>query len=100
MIVSAGMWTLEEIDATVKALQEERASFALMHCTSTYPTPFEHVQLGCIGGLQAKYAVPVGLFAPTLRTAISLAAVARGADNFFNPFTATLALPGAHQHGS
>jgi sialic acid synthase SpsE len=100
MIVSTGMSTPEEIDATVKALQEERASFALMHCTSTYPTPFEHVQLGCIGALQAKYGVPVGFSDHTLGTAISLAAVACGANIFEKHFTASRSLPGPDQQGS
>src|SRR3954469_22564921 len=93
MIVSTGMSTPEEIDATVKALQDERASFALMHCTSTYPTPFEHVQLGCISALQGKYGVPVGFSDHTLGTAISLAAVAGGANIFEKHFTASRSLP-------
>jgi sialic acid synthase SpsE len=66
MIVSTGMSTPDEIDATVRALDEERAVYALMHCTSTYPTPFEHVQLGCIGSLQTRYGVPVGFSDHTL----------------------------------
>jgi len=94
MIVSTGMSTPEEIDATVRALREERASFALMHCTSTYPTPFEHVQLGCIAALQTKYAVPVGFSDHTLGTAVSLAAVASGANLFEKHFTASRSLPG------
>src|SRR5262249_1559591 len=44
MIVSTGMSTPDEIDRTVRAVRDEGASFALMHCTSTYPTPYEHVQ--------------------------------------------------------
>jgi sialic acid synthase SpsE len=100
MIVSTGMSTPEEIDATVRALQEERAQFALMHCTSTYPTPFEHVQLGCISALQAKYGVPVGFSDHTLGTAISLAAVASGANIFEKHFTASRSLPGPDQQGS
>src|SRR3954463_12169652 len=48
MIISTGMSTPEEIDRTVQAVRAAGAPFALMHCTSTYPTPFEHVQLGCI----------------------------------------------------
>jgi sialic acid synthase SpsE len=100
MIVSTGMSTPEEIDATVTALQEERASFALMHCTSTYPTPLEHVQLGCIGALQAKYGVPVGFSDHTLGTLISLAAVASGANIFEKHFTASRSLPGPDQQGS
>src|SRR5262249_51175151 len=94
MIVSTGMSTPEEIDATVRALREEHASFALMHCTSTYPTPFEHVQLGCIAALQAKYDVPVGFSDHTLGTAVSLAAGASGANLFEKHFTASRSLPG------
>jgi sialic acid synthase SpsE len=100
MIVSTGMSTPEEIDATVNALREERAQFALMHCTSTYPTPFEHVQLGCIPALQARYGVPVGFSDHTLGTAISLAAVASGANIFEKHFTASRSLPGPDQQGS
>ena len=100
MIVSTGMSTPEEIDATVRALREERASFALMHCTSTYPTPFEHVQLGCIAALQTKYGVPVGFSDHTLGTAVSLGAVASGANLFEKHFTASRSLPGPDQQGS
>ncbi len=100
MIVSTGMSTPEEIDATVRALDSEHANFALMHCTSTYPTPYEHVQLGCIAALQAKYGVPVGFSDHTLGTAISLAAVASGANIFEKHFTASRALPGPDQQGS
>jgi sialic acid synthase SpsE len=100
MIVSTGMSTPDEIDATVRALDEEGATYALMHCTSTYPTPFEHVQLGCIAALQSKYGVPVGFSDHTLGTAISLAAVASGANIFEKHFTASRSLPGPDQQGS
>jgi len=100
MIVSTGMSTPDEIDVTVRALDEERAVYALMHCTSTYPTPFEHVQLGCIASLQAKYGVPVGFSDHTLGVAISLAAVASGANIFEKHFTASRSLPGPDQQGS
>ena len=43
MIFSTGMSMPEEIDRTVRAVSGEGATFALMHCTSTYPTPYEHV---------------------------------------------------------
>jgi len=100
MIVSTGMSTLEEIDATVSALRDEGAQFALMHCTSTYPTPFEHVQLGCIAELQARYGVPVGFSDHTLGTHIGLAAVAGGANLFEKHFTMSRSLPGPDQQGS
>src|SRR6059036_2912976 len=66
MIISTGMSTPEEIDRTVQAVRAEGAPFALMHCTSTYPTPYEHVQLGYISRLQERYRVPVGFSDHTL----------------------------------
>ncbi len=100
MIISTGMSTPEEIDLTVQAVRAEHASFALMHCTSTYPTPYEHVQLGCIGRLQALYQVPVGFSDHTLGDYMALAAVACGANLFEKHFTTSRSLPGPDQQGS
>src|SRR6059036_2310628 len=66
MIVSTGMSTPEEIDRTVQTVRAEGARFALMHCTSTYPTPYPHVQLDCITALERQYGVPVGFSDHTL----------------------------------
>ena len=100
MIVSTGMSTPEEIDATVRALQDEHAQFALMHCTSTYPTPYEHVQLGCIAALRSTYGVPVGFSDHTLGSYMAFAAVANGANLFEKHFTTSRGLPGPDQQGS
>ena len=100
MIVSTGMSTPEEIDATVQAVRAEGAPFALMHCTSTYPTPFEHVQLDCIPALQQKYGVPVGFSDHTLGTFMAFAAVALGANLYEKHFTTSRSLPGPDQQGS
>src|SRR6185295_18057074 len=79
MIVSTGMSTPEEIERTVQTIRAEGTPFALMHCTSTYPTPYEHVQLGCIAGLKERYRVPVGFSDHTLGNFAAFAAVAAGA---------------------
>ena len=100
MIISTGMSTPEEIDRTVGAVRSEGASFALMHCTSTYPTPYEHVQLGCIGRLQSLYGVPVGFSDHTLGNFAAFAAVALGANIFEKHFTMSRSLPGPDQQGS
>jgi sialic acid synthase SpsE len=100
MIVSTGMSTPDEIDASVRMLEAAGAQYALMHCTSTYPTPFPHVQLGCIGWLQQKYGVPVGFSDHTLGNVMALAAVAGGASIFEKHFTASRSLPGPDQKGS
>jgi sialic acid synthase SpsE len=100
MIVSTGMSTPEEIDRTVQAIRAIGAPFALMHCTSTYPTLFEHVQLGCIPALKRQYGVPVGFSDHTLGSHMALAAVATGANLFEKHFTTSRSLPGPDQQGS
>jgi sialic acid synthase SpsE len=100
MIISTGMSTPEEIDRTVQAVRGEGAAFALMHCTSTYPTPFEHVQLGNIPKLQQQYGVPVGFSDHTLGSYMAFAAVALGANLFEKHFTTSRSLPGPDQEGS
>jgi N-acetylneuraminate synthase len=100
MIVSTGMSTPEEIDATVRVLESAGARYALMHCTSTYPTPYRHVQLGCIGWLQRKYHVPAGFSDHTLGSVMAFAAVASGANLFEKHFTSSRSLPGPDQQGS
>jgi sialic acid synthase SpsE len=100
MIISTGMSTPEEIDQTVRTVTQEGAPFALMHCTSTYPTPYEHVQLGCIAWLQNLYSVPVGFSDHTLGNYIAFAAVAKGANLFEKHFTTSRGLPGPDQQGS
>jgi sialic acid synthase SpsE len=100
MIISTGMATPEEIDRTVRAVRAIGTPFALMHCTSTYPTPFEHVQIDCIPALQRTYGVPVGFSDHTLGSVIAFAAVTLGANVFEKHFTLSRSLPGPDQQGS
>ncbi|MGQ0732070.1 MAG: N-acetylneuraminate synthase family protein [Acidobacteriota bacterium] len=100
MIISTGMATPDEIERTVAVVREAGAPFALMHCTSTYPTPFEHVQLGNIRALHEQYGVPVGLSDHTLGSYMAFAAAAVGANLFEKHFTTSRSLPGPDQQGS
>jgi N,N'-diacetyllegionaminate synthase len=100
MIISTGMSTQEEIDRTAQAVRSIGTPFALMHCTSTYPTPFEHVQIDCIPALQRTYGVPVGFSDHTLGSVMAFAAVALGANLFEKHFTLSRSLPGPDQQGS
>jgi sialic acid synthase SpsE len=100
MIISTGMSTPEEIDRAVHVVRGERASFALMHCTSTYPTPYPHVQLDCIPALSQKYGVPVGFSDHTLGSFMAFAAATIGACIFEKHFTMSRSLPGPDQQGS
>jgi N-acetylneuraminate synthase len=99
MIISTGMATPEEIDLAVQTVRAEQTPFALMHCTSTYPTPYGHVHLGCIAALK-RYGVPVGFSDHTQGSFIAFAAVALGANLFEKHFTISRSLPGPDQQGS
>jgi sialic acid synthase SpsE len=100
MIISTGMSAPEEIDRTVGVVRDEGAPFALMHCTSTYPTPYEHVQLGCIAWLRNLYGVPVGFSDHTVGSYMAFAAAANGANLLEKHFTTSRGLPGPDQQGS
>jgi sialic acid synthase SpsE/sugar phosphate isomerase/epimerase len=78
LILSTGMSTLEEIEHTVGFLQARGASFALLHCNSTYPAPFEDVNLRFMARLRAC-GVPIGFSGHERGIAVSTVAVALGA---------------------
>lgn len=78
LILSTGMSTVEEIEQTVRYLKDRDASFALLHCNSTYPAPFEDVNLRFMAKL-AAFDVPVGYSGHERGIAVSTVAVALGA---------------------
>ena len=100
MIVSTGMATLEEVDATVNALKGEGAAFALTHCTSAYPPRYEEVNLRFIPILRERYGVMIGHsdHTPDIWTAVG--AVAIGARIIEKHFTLDRALKGPDYHVS
>lgn len=78
LILSTGMAVQEEIRRTVVHLRDHGASFALLHCVSTYPAPFESLNLRYMETLR-EFGVPVGYSGHERGIAIPLAAVAMGA---------------------
>ncbi|MEO8363869.1 MAG: N-acetylneuraminate synthase family protein [Ilumatobacteraceae bacterium] len=88
IIVSTGMNDAKSIQRTVEALEEEGAEFALLHCTSMYPTPYESVRLGSITQLRETYPnTVIGISDHTLSNLPALAAVALGASIIERHFT-------------
>ena len=55
IILSTGMNDLDSIRPAVEILRRERVSFALLHCTSMYPTPYNKVRLGAIEELRQEF---------------------------------------------
>ncbi len=60
MLVSTGAATMDEVSEAVGWLREWDASFALLHCVSSYPTPPEQANLCWIGEMATWFGVPVG----------------------------------------
>ena len=79
LIVSTGMWTLQEIEDTVTFLHERDAAFALLHCQSTYPAAFANLQLRFLETLRRLHP-RFGYSGHERGTAATLAAVALGAE--------------------
>lgn len=95
VILSTGMNDIASVRPSVDILRSARVPFALLHCTSMYPTPYDKVRLGGITDL--KQAFPdavVGLSDHSLGNYTCLAAVALGARVLERHFTSDKSWPG------
>ncbi len=79
LLISTGASTLAEIQATAVWLQQWRASFALLHCISAYPTESRDANLCWIADLAARFTVPIGYSDHTTEILAGPLAVAAGA---------------------
>jgi len=55
VILSTGMNNLTSIMPAVDILREAGVPFAIMHCTSMYPTPYDKVRLGALSVLAEQF---------------------------------------------
>src|SRR5690606_26619315 len=78
MICSTGMVTEREIRDGVKHLIHLGVPFVLLHCNSTYPTPFKDVNLRYLVHLQELSGSLVGYSGHERDVAIAIAAVTLG----------------------
>lgn len=96
IILSTGMNDIPGVARAVEILYAARVSFALLHCTSMYPTPYKYVRLGAIGELaQAFPGVPLGLSDHSIGNYTCFGAVALGACILEKHFTIDKTWPGA-----
>jgi sialic acid synthase SpsE len=94
IIMSTGMNDLASVKRSVAVLQD-RVPYALLHCTSMYPTPYEKVRLGAITDLMQTFpGVPVGLSDHSMNIWTCLGAVALGASMLEKHFTISRSWPG------
>ena len=94
-MISTGMATAAEMDEAVRAFRGAGGDrLVLLHCTSSYPTPPEHVHLRKIGALASAFGCPVGLSDHTAGAVAAIGAVALGACCIEKHFTLDHDLPG------
>jgi len=79
IIASTGMSNWLEIDSLVKQLNSCNSEFAILQCTSSYPTPPELVGLNVIGEIKEKYNCITGLSDHSGKIYPSIAAISYGA---------------------
>ena len=68
-----------EIKAGIRHLQREGATYVLLHCNSTYPTPFKDVNLRYLERLRELAESPVGYSGHERGIEVPIAAAALGA---------------------
>lgn len=95
VILSTGMNNLDSITSAVRILQKYKIRYALLHCTSLYPTPYNLVRLGALNDLRHKFPEAVlGLSDHSLDIYTSLAAIPLGAAILEKHFTSDSGWPG------
>lgn len=95
VILSTGMNDLASIEPAVDILRAAAVPFALLHCTSMYPTPYAKVRLGGISDLQSAFPdAVVGLSDHSLGSYTCFAAIALGARILEKHFTSRKDWPG------
>jgi sialic acid synthase SpsE/sugar phosphate isomerase/epimerase len=94
LICSTGMSTEFEIKKSVEFLRRRGANFALLHCNSTYPTPFKDINLAYLSRLKDISGGPVGYSGHERGISVPIAAVALGAKIIEKHFTVDKSMEG------
>ncbi len=78
LIISTGMSREDEVIEVKSFLEKREVEFAFLHCNSTYPAPFQDINLNWIKSLKKIHPL-VGYSGHERGTAVSLAALSFGA---------------------
>lgn len=80
IILSTGISRIGEIEEAVEAIEDEgNSQIVLLHCTITYPTPYDCVNLNAMKTMQKVFSdYPIGISDHTIGIEIALASVALG----------------------
>ena len=94
LICSTGMSTEFEIKRTIKLFKDNQTSFVMLHCNSTYPTPFRDVNLRYISRLRDLSGNIVGYSGHERGFIAPLIAVGLGAKIIEKHFTVDRSMEG------
>ena len=90
IIMSTGMNDIKSISKGVTIFRKYKIPYALLHCTSLYPTPYNKVRLGAIKQLKKKFPdAVIGLSDHTVDNYACLGAVSLGATILERHFTSS-----------
>ena len=98
--ISTGMSSVEDIDNAVKIFKDNKCSFELMHCVSTYPMKVKDANLLTIEALKRKYQCDVGYSGHENGVAISLAAFSLNISSLERHITLDRTMYGSDQSAS
>lgn len=80
VILSTGMNNLESVKKSVQILKQNNIPYALLHCTSLYPTPHNKMRLGAMVEMKNEFPnAVIGLSDHSVGNYVSFGAVALGA---------------------
>lgn len=80
VIISSGMSSFEELDATTQFLRERNVDFSILQCTTAYPTRPDEFGLNVIKELKERYNVSIGFSDHSSSIEACIAATALGAE--------------------
>ncbi len=95
VILSTGMNDIALIAPSVEILRQNNIPYALLHCTSLYPTPYNKVRLGSLEDLREEFSDAIlGLSDHSIGNYTCFAAVSLGASIVEKHFTSDKNWPG------
>ena len=101
IILSTGMATLGEIERTISLINDlGNRDIIFLHCTTSYPTPYEQVNMNVLGTLKKAFGLPVGYSDHTLGIEIPIMAVSMGAKVIEKHFTLDRTMEGPDHFAS
>ncbi|WP_020531604.1 N-acetylneuraminate synthase family protein [Flexithrix dorotheae] len=80
IILSSGMSSFEELDATINFLKPYGNELSVLQCTTSYPTAPEQIGLNVLNELKERYGIPVGLSDHSGEIYPAIAATSLGAE--------------------